>query len=198
MTTDYKIVSKSIANRLGNIIQHLIHTDQSYSVPGRSIFDSLHLYREIIGHINRNNETAYIVSLDQKNAFDRIGHQYLFHVLEIYNFGPSIINYIRLLYKNASCMFRVANNLTAPIDFVNGIRQGCPLSGVLFTLSIEPLLNLIRRSITGYKLPIPMANVYLQVTAYADDINVIASKRQEIDLMFKCYDSYAENSGVQS
>lgn len=197
MNTDYKIISKCIARRISDVIGNLVHNDQSYSVPGRSIFDSLHLYRQVISHVNKANDNVAIVSLDQRNAFDRIGHEYLFFLLKKYNFGANMIRYIKLLYREALCLFRVAGNLTSPIYLRQGIRQGCPLSGLLFILSIEPFLNLTRRSITGYRLPVfAHTDVYLKVTAYADDVNVVLADENELAKIFECYDIYARNSGA--
>ena len=62
--------------------------------------------------------------------------------------------------------------MALPFDFKRGIRQGCSLSGYLYSISIEPLLSLIRRNnrITG--LPISIDKLEVRVSAYADDINL--------------------------
>ncbi|CAM2096608.1 unnamed protein product [Caretta caretta] len=43
LSTDYKILAKAISLRLGSVMADVIHPDQTYTVPGRSIFDNLFL-----------------------------------------------------------------------------------------------------------------------------------------------------------
>ncbi|CAM2112212.1 unnamed protein product [Caretta caretta] len=47
--TDYKVVAKAISLRLGSVLADVIHPDQTYTVPGRTIFDNLYLVRGPFG-----------------------------------------------------------------------------------------------------------------------------------------------------
>ena len=51
LNIDYKIISKVIANRLGNILPSIIGIDQTSAIKGRSIFDNIHLLRNVIDYI---------------------------------------------------------------------------------------------------------------------------------------------------
>lgn len=66
------------------------------------------------------------LSVDQEKAFDRVDH-YLFKILEAFGLGPHFVSFIKFMYSNVT----------------RGIRQGCPLSGLLYAISIEPLLRLL-------------------------------------------------------
>ncbi len=39
----YKLLSKVMANRLGDVLDQIIHPDQTYCVPGRRIADNIYL-----------------------------------------------------------------------------------------------------------------------------------------------------------
>ena len=94
-----------------------------------------------------------IFFLDFEKASDSLEWKYLFEVLVAMNFGPRFRNRVRIFYHNISSC--VVNNGYAS-DFFSlqkGVRQGCPLSGLLLVLAVEPLANQIRinYSIKGLK-----------------------------------------------
>ena len=72
LNVDYKIISKVITSRLANVIEFIVHSDQTCSVPGRSIFSNVTLLRDIMDFIQQTDECAILVSLDQEKAFDRV------------------------------------------------------------------------------------------------------------------------------
>lgn len=194
LPTDYKVLAKALSRRLSGILGLIIDADQSYSIPNRTIFDSLHLHRDLIAHVNHVNEPLAILSLDQKAAFDNIEHRYLFHVMEQFNLGEFFINAVKTLYKNAFCHVKVTNLLTSAVPFLKGIRQGCPLSGPLYSLSIEPLLCICRRSLKGISFP-DLPSLQLTVAAYADDISIFISKDEDFQMFQTVYNQFSKESG---
>lgn len=180
--------------RISEVLPSLIKNDQSYSVPGRTIYDNLHLHRDIIHYTNDNDLPLAILNLDQQAAFDRVNHEYLFHVLEMHNLGQCVIDSIRTLYQSATFHVRIGSLLTSEMKFSKGIRQGCPLSGPLFSLSIEPFLNLCRQCLDGVSLPM-LPSRKLVTSAYADDISVFITGNSDFKLFEKVYTIYAKQSG---
>ncbi|CAM2105856.1 unnamed protein product [Caretta caretta] len=76
LSTDYKIVTKAISLRLGSVMADVIHPDQTYTVPDRSIFDNLFLVRDLLELGRRDGLSFALLSLDQEKAFDRVDHRY--------------------------------------------------------------------------------------------------------------------------
>lgn len=83
---DYKLISKVITNRVKKVLEYtsIIHPDQTCSVPGRSIFDNLHLMKNIIDYCKQKQLPLAFISLDQEKAFDRINYDFLFQTLTRY------------------------------------------------------------------------------------------------------------------
>ncbi|CAM2096422.1 unnamed protein product [Caretta caretta] len=104
----------------------------------------------------------------QEKAFDRVDHGYLLSTLQAFGFGPQFVSFLRVLYASAECLVRLNWTLTEPVSFGRGVRQGCPLSGQLYALAIEPFLCLLRRRMTGLVLREP--ELRLVLSAYADDV----------------------------
>ncbi|KAL7875776.1 hypothetical protein AOLI_G00107390 [Acnodon oligacanthus] len=115
-----------------------------------------------------------LISLDQEKAFDRVDHTYLFNTLLGFGFGENFINYVKLLYADASCLVIVGGGLARSIKLGRGIRQGCAMSGKLFSLAIQPLLGLIRKRVKGVSI---QGMPCVSVSAYADDVSVFMSKK---------------------
>ena len=180
LCADYKIFTKALSLRLKPTLSNIIHVDQSYSVPGRQIFDNISLVRDVITYANNNNITLGIVSLDQEKAFDRVHHEYLLNTLKAFGFGEKFTKYIKLLYAQTQSLVRVNSNLTAPLPFARGIRQGCSLSGQLYAICIEPLLHKVRTESGVQGLQVgPSRKETTNLTAYADDVSFFLTSNND-------------------
>ncbi|CAM5167175.1 unnamed protein product [Natator depressus] len=158
----------------------VIHPDQTYTVPGRSIFDNLFLVRDLLELGRRDGLSFALLSLDQEKAFDRVDHGYLLSTLQAFGFGPQFVSFLRVLYASAECLVRLNWTLTEPVSFGRGVRQGCPLSGQLYALAIEPFLCLLRRRLTGLVLREP--ELQLVLSAYADDVLLVVQDPGDLAL----------------
>jgi len=149
LNVDYKLATKCIARRLEKVFPHLIERDQTGYIKGRYIGENIHAISDIIEQ--HKNKQGMILFLDFEKAFDSLEWEYLFKVLDIRNFGPSFLNWIHTFYKNiSSCV--IDNGFSSEFFALQrGVRQGCPLSGLLFVLAVEPLAHQIRisKSING-------------------------------------------------
>jgi len=181
LTSDYKIIAKLLANRMKCVLGDIIHQDQSYCIPGRTIHDNIFLIRDILDYSKLYEENIGFLFLDQEKAFDRVDHGFLFETLHAFGFGNVFISWIKLLYMDVSSILKIGGGLSQPISIQKGIRQGCPLSGQLYALAVEPLLCLLRKELSGLRIGDDLHSVKL--TAYADDITVIVKEQKDIDII---------------
>ncbi|KAK3522076.1 hypothetical protein QTP70_022608, partial [Hemibagrus guttatus] len=181
LCTDYKLLSKALASRLTKVMERLIHQDQTYCVPDRSIFDNVYLIRDILDVSRLLGLKTGLIFLDQEKAFDRVEHEYLWKVLETFGFNPGFVAMIRVLYCEIESVLKVNGGLCAPFRVYRGIRQGCSLSGMLYSLAIEPLLNKLRSFLSGFNIPHANASVYL--SAYADDLVVMINTQEDVNVL---------------
>ncbi|CAM2109439.1 unnamed protein product [Caretta caretta] len=68
---------KAILLRLGSVLADLVHPDQTYTIPDRSIFDNLYLVLDLLELGFRDGLSFALLSLDQEKAFDRVDHRRL-------------------------------------------------------------------------------------------------------------------------
>ncbi|CAM2111073.1 unnamed protein product [Caretta caretta] len=105
----------------------MVHPDQTYTVPGCTIFDNLYLVRDLLELGCRDGLLFTLLFLDQEKAFDRVDHGYLLNTLRAFGFRPQFVGFLQLLYASPECLVRLRWTLTEPVSFGRGVRQGCSL-----------------------------------------------------------------------
>ena len=81
LCTDYKILTKILANRLKQILPNIISQEQNCTIPGRTIFNNLFLTRDLIKYSKEKTPSFYILQVDQEKAFDKIDRPFLFKTM---------------------------------------------------------------------------------------------------------------------
>ena len=126
---------------------------------------------ELISHTAARNIPGLLIFLDFEKAFDSVEWSFVWKTLSSFNFGPSLISWIKLCY--CSIESYVLNNGWASSYFTpeRGVRQGCPISPYIFILCAEVLANKIRenkdiKGITG-------RGIEIKISQYADDTTMI-------------------------
>ena len=194
LNTDYKILTKALANRLQQTLPLLIHTDQTACIPGRTINDNLRLIQDAIHYANETQTPLALISVDQLKAFDRVSHTYLFKVLRHFGFGPSFLRWIEILYTETMSSVKINGWMTAFIPIQRGLRQGCALSMPLYVLIAELLATHIRthQGVKGFQHP----QATPKISQYADDTTLLLADYNSITNAFQIFQAYEAASGA--
>ncbi|TFY57613.1 hypothetical protein EVJ58_g6920 [Rhodofomes roseus] len=175
LNTDYKIYTRILTSKLGTIATTLIHEDQAGFVPNRHIENQTQTCRVLVDYAEALDEDGVIVALDQEKAYDKIDHTYLWQALEALGLPPRFIQKVKNLYSNAQTTVIVNGERSHFFTVTRGVRQGDPLSCLLFDLAIEPLAIALRRSeIAGFHIPGTAER--LVASLFADDTSSFLSK----------------------
>ena len=133
--------------------------------------------RQILEQSHEWNSTLYIVFIDFKQAFDRLHRDSLWKILRHYGIPKKLVNIIQSLYKNFECRVIHNNELSEPFKVNTGVKQGCILSPLLFSLAIDWVM---RCSTQGKRQGIQWTlTSVLEDLDYADDIGLLSHRHQD-------------------
>ena len=197
LNVDYKIATRTISGRLLAVLSSIIGPDQTCGVPGRTISSNLFLIRDLLEYVEREDIPLALLSLDQEKAFDRVDWGFLLRTLETFNFGPTFLRWIKLFYTNIESAVVINGWTSAFFQPSRGVRQGCPLSPLLYVITIEVLAVCLRTSpgITGVQLPNSLEQ--FKCSGYADDTTVAATSDASIEETFTIYGQFERASGAR-
>ena len=177
LNADYKILAKVLANSIKHVLPSVVGVQQTYSVPGRTVADSLLAIR--FGFREVTAAGGFCLSVDFSKAFDRIDHGVLWSVMDRFGFGERLVGWLARLYAGACSRVRCAEALTEDVPLLRSIRQGCPLSAFLFSVAVEPLALLVDASPDIRGVPLPSGGE-LRLVQYADDTTLLVRDRQSL------------------
>ena len=193
---DYKIASRAIAGRLLKVIEHVVAPEQTCGVPGRYIGENVALLRDVVTYATSSGTPVAILSLDQEKAFDRVDWSFLHDTLQHMGFGPSFTRWFTIFYTDVRSAVKANGHISQFFHLSRGVRQGCPLSPLLYVLYAEVLACTIRANPTIKGVQLPGAASALPVLSlYADDTSLVLSSDQSIRSTFSSYSLFESGSG---
>lgn len=136
---------------------------------------------------------SIVVALDQEKAYDKVDHEYLLTVLERMRLPAKFGNLVKVLYADAKTQVMVNGELSKPFVVTRGVRQGDPLSCLLFNLAIEPLASLLHNS-ESKGVNVPGTERKLLVSLFADDTTIYLSNKDSWTALWSVLDLWCTAS----
>ena len=199
LNCDYRIFARILAARLNPAAQLLVHPDQTGFIKGRLITDNGILLTSLIEYAEYDPTaiSGAMIFLDFEKAFDSVEWEWMFATLAARGLPASFIHMVRMMY-NSPCASVIVNGFRAtPFTTGRGVRQGCPLSPLLFALSIEPLADAIRNNIFILGVKIPHATRRAKISQFADDSTVFICNEHDWLILKSILFRFAQASGLK-
>ena len=132
--------------------------------------------------------------VDYRQAYDSIHRPALWNILRYFKIPEKLIRVIRSLYNNSRGRVKVAGELTEVFGVETGLRQGCPLSCVLFNLTLEWIL----RHTPPSQDAVCMTNgVSCDRLGYADDLDLMGETYRGRDTQMARFNQAGQKAGLQ-
>jgi exonuclease III len=171
LNVDYKIIAKCLVDRINSFASEIIFPYQLAGTRGKNIADNVHLVRTLMDNARGKRNKFILISLDYKNAFNSISHEYIVKIID-HMIKDSFLNgWLKILYNSIYARIKLNSGFTSVYKIKRGIRQGCPLSMLLFAIALSPLMWKIDGD-KGLK-GINFAKGEIKCIAFADDLIII-------------------------
>ncbi len=193
---DYRILAFVLANRMQTVISSVINSDQTGYIKCRYMGQNIRLFQDVFDDYKENDKLGILLTLDFMKAFDSLEWKFMFKVMEIFNFGNMFISWIRLLYNNPISYIKNNGYLSENINISRGIRQGCPVSALLFILAVEVLSIKIRTSTNIKGIQIGNINKVVKISQYADDTIVYLNDKDELYTVLNILSHFGNVAGT--
>ena len=179
------------------VLCSVIDDDQTGYSNGRFIGQNIRFVSDIIE--NNKYKNGILLFLDFKKAFDSVEWDFMFESVKLFNFSPMFCQWIKTMYTNP--VFCLKNNgyLSSRITMERGIRQGCPVSALLFILVVEVLSINIRenKNIHGLEAAFMHKKKYIKLSQYADDCTVFLKNKANIKELLAEIKYFTDASGLE-
>ncbi len=194
---DYRIMAFVLAERLQLVIDSIVNPDQTAYIRNRYMGNNIRLVEDVINHYDCLQKEGLIFMVDFQKAFDSLEWNFMFKTLDFFNFGPSFKKWIKMLYTLPTGLIKNNGYLSEEFSISRGVRQGCPVSALIFLLSMEILGLQIRQNkeIKGFNFGFPDKSI--KTVQYADDCILLLNDTNELCTMFSILDNYGKISGLK-
>uniref|UniRef100_A0AAV2JL93 ribonuclease H n=1 Tax=Knipowitschia caucasica TaxID=637954 RepID=A0AAV2JL93_KNICA len=187
-----KVYSKVLERRLRPMVESRIQEEQCGFRPGRGTLDQLYTLHRILEGSWEFAQPVHMCFVDLEKAFDCVPRGVLWGVLREYGVGGPLLRAIRSLYDRSQSCVRIAGSKSDLFPVNVGLRQGCPLSPVLFTVFMD---RISRRS-QGSE-GVRFGDHRISSLLFADDVVLLAPTNQDLQHALGRFAAECEAAGMR-
>jgi ribonuclease HI/exonuclease III len=180
-----RLVAKLAVQAITPAVQMLIDKAQKGFIPGRQGGDHIRTLNERFYQAVEDKDEHYILFMDTRKAFDSISHEYIHEVLKKFGLPTWFLTLVKNLLKNVLVNPVLGGSSDIWIAIKQGVKQGCPLSPIIFAIVVDPLLRALRN------------HTKCEAFAFADDLAIDTRKLHRLNLCMRIVDQFGDASGAQ-
>ena len=154
----YKWITKVLNLRLESIADKLILVNQTAFMKERDIMNGIMALHEILHETKRKEDVGIVLKLDFEKTYDKVCCDFLFDCLKMRGFCEKWCSWIKQVVSGGTVSVKLNNQMCPYFRSYKGVRQGDPLSPLLYVLTSDLLQSMVNhaRSQNLLSLPIPL------------------------------------------
>ena len=182
--TDNRLLASTVAHLIMPAVSNLVEDSQKGFLAEKNGMDHTLQINDFFFEGVKRNVQRLGFFLDTAKAFDSIDHQWALHVLSVAGFPPWLISFVEGSLSNVKVAPCFGRALSDWIVIERGVKQGCPLSPLLFLIAYDPLLFALS--------PLPGISAF----AFADDLALTATRVSDISPALSLITTFSQLSGL--
>ena len=183
-STFAKLFSFILLKRLIDFMdtKKLLSPEQIGFIKGKSTSDHIFFLQTIVEKVvKKKKKKLYAVFIDFKKAYDTVNRDLLMNRLKSLGINGIFMRNIEAMYSKTEYCLKMKGGHTSAIKSNLGLKQGCPLSPMLFNLYIDDIKNIFDDQCD----PIHIQNDKFSHFLYADDLVMISNSKEGLQ---RCID----------
>ena len=158
------------------------------------------LYSIISKYFNMKHKFVYVAFIDFKKAFDSINRDILFNILRKQGIKGNLYNAVKSIYNSVKTSVKSCSGFSNSFNCPMGLRQGCSLSPILFSMFINELNDIMVESgVRGIQMFPHLVEIFLLM--FADDIacisDTISGLQKELNILNNYCQTYKLKVNVE-
>ena len=184
-----KVFTRCLTRRLGEFAEDRILTEaQGWFRGKRSCADQILVLRGVCELRRRRRKGTYLAFLDVSKAYDTVWREGLWEKMRRYGVTQKFVRVCQGLYEEVEASVVLDGEQSRWFKVEKGLRQGCPLSPLLYSIYVMGMVEELEDSGLGVK----EEEVWCGALLYADDIVLLAESPDELQRMLDTVGEYAE------
>jgi len=193
----YKIYVMTLAERLAEELEvkKIIPQNQAGFRKGMGTIDNIYVLNYLINRqIKYRGGKMVATFIDLKAAFDSIDRDVLFRAMKERGIREGLVRRIEQIMRETKCRVRIGGEIGENFWTARGVRQGCPLSPILFNIMLADLEEEMGKVKWG---GIRLGGNKVYTLAYADDMVMLAEGEDEMRSMLDRLEGYLDRKKVE-
>ena len=169
---------------------------------GRRTEDNLFMLERMIEMVKVRKEWLMVVFIDMEKAYDRVNRKKLFEVMGGYGVQGILVDVIERIYDGSMVKFELESIMTGWCKSDSRVRQGCPLSRLLFNIYVRKLCVKVAQCKQGFKYLMVNQDGGIEEKGqagflYTDDVCLMASNEQDMQTIFDSISGRIKEYGMK-
>ena len=181
--SENRLLASIVADVIMEAVDAIADPRQKGFIKGRLGEDNIKQLTSMYYNKLNDHKQHFFLFIDTAKAFDSLDHGYLFAVLDKIGMPTWVVNIVKGLMHFARVRPALKGKQRQTIQILRGVKQGCPLSPLLFIIAYDPLLHRIGL-VSG-----------AIVWSFADDAVIANENLSDMHTVTKAIDLFSTISG---
>uniref|UniRef100_A0A3P8RJK0 Reverse transcriptase domain-containing protein n=1 Tax=Astatotilapia calliptera TaxID=8154 RepID=A0A3P8RJK0_ASTCA len=190
LSLSWKVYARVLERRVRPLVEPRRQEEQCGFRPGHGTLDQLFILSRILEGAWEFAQPVYMCFVDLEKAFDRVPWRW--ELLREYGVSGPLLRAIRSLYNRCKSLVRIAGNKLDSFPVGDGLRQGCPLSPILFIIFMDRISRCSQVA-EGFHF----VGLRISSLLFADDVVLLASLSEGLQLALEQFTAQCEAAGMR-